>query len=140
MFEQVSLLVGHVPGVNGLRFPKTGQALEVRRVGDRGEVTLSSKDSFGERKPELSFADDIANVPPEYRRLGAGVTFENGRREQIELRVTRIENARLTVDGNHRRAGQKVKFIVTVVAVRHATLDEVANGMPADGGAAPCLH
>jgi FKBP-type peptidyl-prolyl cis-trans isomerase SlyD len=48
--------------------------------------------------------------------------------------VTRIEDGKLTVDANHPLAGQTVKFIVTIVGVRPATLDEIANGIPADGG------
>ena len=140
IFEQYDLPVDYVQGVNGPLFEKIEQALEGKRVGDRLEVTLTPAAGFGEHKPELAFTDDIANVPPEHRHLGATVMFENERGEQIELRVTRIENGRLTVDGNHPLAGQTVKFIVTVVALRPATLDEIANGLPADGSAAARLH
>lgn len=50
------------------------------------------------------------------------------------FRVTRIADGKLTVDANHPLAGQTAKFVVTIVGLRPATLDEVANGMPADGG------
>lgn len=140
VFEQYDLPVGYVHGVNGPLFEKIEQALDGRRVGERVEVTLPPADGFGAHKPELAFTDDIANVPPEHRRLGAVVMFENERGEQIELRVTRIGHGKLTVDGNHPLAGQTVKFVVAVVALRPATLDEIANGMPADGGATPRLH
>lgn len=140
VFEQYDLPVGYVQAVNGPLFEKIEQALEGRRVGDRVEVTLSPADGFGEHKPELAFTDEIDNVPPEYRRRGAEIMFENERGEQIELRVTRIADGKLTVDGNHPVAGQTVKFVVTVVALRPATLDEIANKMPADGAASPRVH
>jgi FKBP-type peptidyl-prolyl cis-trans isomerase SlyD len=105
------------------------------------EVLLPPQDGFGEPKPELTFTDDIENVPPEHRQLGSEVLFENERGEQMQFRVTCIENGKLTVDANHPLAGQTVKFVVTVVSVRPATLDEIANGIPADGGAgSPRIH
>jgi FKBP-type peptidyl-prolyl cis-trans isomerase SlyD len=54
--------------------------------------------------------------------------------------VTRIENGRLTVDGNHPLAGQTVTFTVSIVAVRPATMEEIVNGMPANGHGSPRLH
>lgn len=69
------------------------------------------------------------------------MTFRNDRGEEMLFRVTRIENGRLTVDANHPLAGQTVKFVVTIVAERPASLDEIANGMPADGGGqSPRMH
>jgi FKBP-type peptidyl-prolyl cis-trans isomerase 2 len=44
------------------------------------------------------------------------------------------------VDGNHPLAGQTVKFAITIAGMRPATLEEIANGMPADGGASPRMH
>ena len=80
-------------------------------------------------------------MPPEHRRLGSDALFGNERGEQMQFRVTRIENGRLTVDANHPLAGQTAGFVVTIVAVRPATLDEIANGTPADGGAnSPRMH
>lgn len=139
LFEQFDLPVGYVHGVNGPLFEKIEHALEGRRIAERVEVTLSPADGFGEHRLELTFTDDIGNVPPEHRRIGSEVAFENERGVEMQLRVTRIENGKLTVDGNHPLAGQTVKFVVTIVGVRPATLEEIANGMPADAGA-PRLH
>lgn len=92
------------------------------------------------RATRSSITDDIENVPAEHRRLGSEVEFENERGERMTFRVTRIAGGKLTVDGNHPLAGQTVRFVVTVVGVRPATLDEIANGMPADAGGSPRLH
>jgi FKBP-type peptidyl-prolyl cis-trans isomerase SlyD len=140
LFEQFDLPIGYVHGVNGPLFEKIEHALEGRQVGDCVEVMLTPRDGFGEHKPELAFTDDIDNVPPEHRRLGSEVMFENERGEQIGLRVTRIADGKLTVDGNHPLAGQTVKFVVTIVGMRPATLEEIANGMPADSDASPRMH
>lgn len=141
LFEQYDLPVAYVHGVNGPLFEKIEAALEGKRIGDRVEVTLPPADGFGEHKPELTFTDEIGNVPPQHRSLGSEMMFENERGEQMVFRVTRIENGRLTVDANHPLAGQTVRFVVTVAGLRPATLDEIANGMPADSsGGSPQLH
>ena len=141
LFEQYDLPIAYVHGVNGPLFEKIEQALEGRRPGDRIEVLLPPQDGFGEHQPELTFTDDIENVPPEHRRVGSEVLFENERGEQMQFRVTRIENGRLTIDANHPLAGQTARFVVTIVGVRPAALDEIANGIPADaGGDSPRLH
>jgi len=80
-------------------------------------------------------------VPPEHRRLGSEVTFENERGEQMLFRVTRIADGKVTIDANHPLAGQTAKFLVTIVGVRPATLEEIANGIPADDSSdSPRLH
>lgn len=139
LFEQCDLPVGYVHGVGGPLFEKIERSLEGARVGDVVEVFLPPQEGFGWRRPELTFTDDIENVPPEHRRLGSEVLFENERGEQLLFRVTRIENSKLTVDANHPLAGQTVRFAVKVVAVRPATPDEVVNGVPADAGP-PRMH
>ncbi|MGH8670553.1 MAG: hypothetical protein ACREUA_00750 [Burkholderiales bacterium] len=43
--------------------------------------------------------------------------------------VSKIDNGRLTLDANHPLAGQTVTFVIRIVSVRDATLDEIANGL-----------
>ncbi len=48
-------------------------------------VTLPPVDGFGDPGPELTFTDDIANVPPEYRHIGSAVMFQNDRGEGMAV-------------------------------------------------------
>lgn len=130
VLEQYDLPVGYVHGAKGPLIAKLEQALEGHRVGDRVEVVVMPDEGFGEPRPELTFTDDIDNVPPEHRYLGSEVTFENEKGEPMLFRVTRIENGKLTIDANHPLAGKTLKFVVTVTDVRDATLEEIANGEP----------
>ena len=100
--------------------------------GDRIEVLLPPQDGFGPHHPDLTFTDDIENVPPEFRRIGAEVEFENEKGEAMIFHVTHIENGKLTVDGNHPLAGQTATFVVNIADIRDASLDEIANGRPMD--------
>jgi len=131
VLEQHDLPVGYVHGGGGL-LEKVEAALEGKAAGDRVEVTLEPEDGFGPHRPELTFTDDIENVPEEHRFLGSEVEFENERGESMLFRVTRIEDGKLTIDANHPLAGKTLRYLVRVEGMRPATLDEVANGVPAD--------
>ena len=138
-FEQYDMPIGYVHGANSGLFEKIEAALNNKSPGDRVEVSLPPEDGFGSHQPELTFTDTIDNVPPQFRHIGAAVTFENDKGENKEFRVTRIEGDKLTIDGNHPLAGQTVSFIVNIVDVRDATAEEIANGKPEDASA-PRLH
>jgi FKBP-type peptidyl-prolyl cis-trans isomerase SlyD len=54
--------------------------------------------------------------------------------------VSRIENGRLTVDGNHPLAGQQVTCMVDIMDIREATEQEKATGMAADSPPRTLMH
>jgi len=137
--EQYDVPVGYVPGGNSGLLEKIERALDGHAVGERVEVLLPPEDGFGEHDPQLTFTDDIDNVPPQYRHVGAEVEFQNEQGETMFFRVTHIEDGKLTVDGNPPHAGQSITCVVNIVDMRDATRDEIAAGMPADA-AAPRVH
>ncbi|MHB1244996.1 MAG: FKBP-type peptidyl-prolyl cis-trans isomerase [Sulfuriferula sp.] len=139
VFEQYDVPIGYVHGANSGLFQKIEVTLGGHEVGERVEVVLPPADGFGQHQPELTYTDSIDNVPPQFRHVGAAVSFENESGESKEFRVTKIEDGKLTVDGNHPLAGQTVRFIVNIVDIRDATADEIANGRPEDASA-PRLH
>lgn len=137
--EQSDIPIGYVHGADSGLFKQVEAALEGATIGDRLEVILPPEQGFGIHDPALTFTDDIDNVPPEYRFVGAEVEFENESGETMKFLVTRIENDQITVDGNHPFAGKTVKFVVTVLAIRDASPEEIANGRP-DKGGPPVIH
>lgn len=130
IFEQSDIPIGYVHGANSGLIEKVESALEGRRAGDRVEVTLSPAEGFGEHDESLTYTDSLANVPEQFRHVGAQVEFENDQGETKAFRVSRIGDGTLTLDGNHPLAGQSVTFVIQVLDVRDATLDEIANGTP----------
>jgi FKBP-type peptidyl-prolyl cis-trans isomerase SlyD len=139
IFEQSDLPVPYLHGHASGLFDKIEQQLEGRRAGDSIEATLSPAEGFGAHDPALTFTDDLENVPPELRFLGAHLEAQNASGELLNFVVTRIENGKLMVDANHPLAGQTVKFRVTIRAVRDATPEELRTGLPGGGGSA-ALH
>lgn len=131
--EKVDMPLNYVHGTDSGPWEKIEHALEGQEVGACVHVTLEPEDAFGEPDPALTFTDDIANVPEQFRYLGAEVEMQNDRGESKTFRVAKIENGKLTVDGNHPLAGQTVTFNVTVTDVRDPTPEELA-GAAAPGG------
>ena len=139
VLEQYDLPISYVHGNNSNMYPKVAEALERAKVGDEIEVILSPAEGFGERDPSLTFSDDIDNVPPEYRQLGAEATFQNEQGESITMTVVKMENGKIMLDGNHPFAGKTVTFKLRVKEIRDATEAEVGSGEVAQT-ANPVLH
>ncbi len=136
ILERIDMPVNYVHGRENQVIEKIEQALEGCAQGDQISVELSPEEGFGEHQPELTFTDDIENVPHEFRHVGAEVEFQNDKGESRMFRVSRIEDGKLTVDGNHPFAGKVITYNITVANVRDATPDEIANG----AAQAPSLH
>lgn len=130
--EQHDIPVGYVQGANSGILPAIESAVAGRRVGERIEITLPPEEGYGLRDESLVFVDDIDNVPPQFRRVGAEVIFENPAGETKVFYVTAIEDGKLTLDGNPSLAGQSVTCLVNVVGMRAATPEEIRNGRPLD--------
>jgi FKBP-type peptidyl-prolyl cis-trans isomerase SlyD len=125
VLEQTDLPVGYVHGGRMELIGGMDEAIAGKRAGDEVEIEVSPRDGFGEHDPDLTFTDDIANVPPEFRRVGAEVPMRNDAGEVKTFYVTEIEDGRLTVDGNHPLAGKNLRVHVTIHEVRDATAEDM---------------
>jgi len=136
VLEQSDLPISYVHGGPNQMFPEVEQALEDCEVGDQVEVILPPEKAFGYHDPSLTFTDDIDNVPPEFRHVGAEVQMQNDRGETRSFFVSKIEGDKLTVDGNHPFAGKTLKYVVTVTDIRSATEEEKRKGVDSQ----PVMH
>jgi len=108
--------------------PGLEQALEGKNVGDEIEVTIAPADAYGE------YSDDrIQQVPKEaFEQMekvepGMMVTAQS-EHGQINLMVTEVDEATVTVDANHPLAGKSLKFDVRIEQIRDASDEEIAHG------------
>jgi FKBP-type peptidyl-prolyl cis-trans isomerase SlyD len=138
LLEQSDLPISYVHGGKHDLFEKVVQELDGCVVNDTVEVSLSPEEAFGPHDPELTYTDDIENVPPEFRRIGAEVEMMNDKGEAKTFTVTHIDDGKLTVDGNHPMAGKVITFQIRVIDIRDATPEELLSGV--DAMQAPVLH
>ena len=101
--------------------PGLEKALEGKSVGDELEVTIAPEDAYGEYSDER-----VQQVPMEafqgVEKVEPGMAF-TAQTEQgpINLVVTEVDEAVVTVDANHPLAGKSLQFSVKVDSVRDAS-------------------
>jgi len=137
--EQSDLPIGYVHGVDSDIIEKLETMMDGRSVGDKIEVMLTPEEGFGETDPDLTFTDDLANVPPQFHQVGAEVEMQNDQGDVKKFLVSKIENGELTVDGNHPLAGKNITFHITITDIRDAEPHEIQAGRP-DDSIPPMLH
>jgi FKBP-type peptidyl-prolyl cis-trans isomerase SlyD len=125
--EQSDVPISFVCGPGSGVVEKLETSLIGKAVGDVIEVELSPEEGFGDHDLNLTYTDDIGNVPEELRHVGAKVPMQNDDGDTRNFVVTSIEDGKLTVDGNHPYAGKTVHFELQIVTVRDATADDGPN-------------
>jgi FKBP-type peptidyl-prolyl cis-trans isomerase SlyD len=136
---QQDMPTGYVHGARSGLFVEIEQGLEGHCAGERVEVKLTPELAFGPADPALIIVEDFANVPPQFRRLGAEAEFENEQGEAMSFRVVKIANGQVTLDANPPLAGKNAMCSVDIVSIRNATQEEMRTGFPVEQGV-PNLH
>jgi FKBP-type peptidyl-prolyl cis-trans isomerase SlyD len=127
VLEQSDLPVNYIHGGETELIGGMDSAVAGKGPGEEVSITVPPEKGFGPRDPGLTFTDDIENVPPQFRQLGAEVQMQNEAGEVKSFFVTNIENGRLTVDGNHPLAGKELRVNVKILEVRDATREDAMN-------------
>jgi FKBP-type peptidyl-prolyl cis-trans isomerase SlyD len=134
ILEQSDLPISYIHGGHSDLFKKIERALTGKTIGDEVSITLSPEEGFGQHNPDLTFSDDLENVPEELRYVGAELEAQNASGEVMKFVVSEIGDNQMTVDGNHPFAGKTVTFKVKVAEVRDATTEELSSGQPSTSG------
>lgn len=137
--EQSDLPIGYIHGIESDIIEKLEMGMDGKKSGDRLEVMLTPEEGFGDTDPDLTFTDDLENVPSQFHQVGAKVEMQNEGGDVKEFTVSKIEDGKLTVDGNHPLAGKNITFNITITEIRDATPEEMHAGEPEDS-APPVLH
>jgi len=130
VLEQSDLPVSYIHGGQTELVGGMDRAVAGKRAGDTIHIELGPDQGIGPYDPDLTFTDDIENVPPQFRHVGTEVPMENESGEAKTFYVTKIENGQLTVDGNHPLAGKDLRIRVQIKEVRDPTEQErMKDGM-----------
>ena len=127
--QPLTYLHGHNNIIPGLE-----SALVGKTVGEDVEVRVSPEEGYGEMNPALE-----QEVPRDrfqgVEQLEVGMQFQASTDQgPVSVRVVKVEEDSVTVDGNHPLAGKHLNFSVTVQEVRAATDEELAHGHIHQGG------
>ena len=116
--DPLTFLVGHKQMIPGFE-----EELMGAKKGERRTFTLAPERAYGEKIPEaiqqipIGMFGDIAPEP--------GMTLMS---DVGPFNIVSVEGETVTVDFNHKLAGETLQFSVEVVDVRAATEEELAHG------------
>lgn len=113
---------------SGQIVPGLEKVMSGRQAGDQFQVEVSPEEGYGVRHAELE-----QEVPREafqgVEDIQPGMQFQGrGPQGTINVTVTKIENDKVFIDGNHPLAGQTLHFAIEVTDVRPASAEELAHG------------
>ena len=116
--DPLTFLVGHKQMIPGFEDEMLGA-----EVGERREFTLEPERAYGQRMEEAVqqiAKEQFGDIEPQ---VGMMLMSDIG-----PFTVTAVEENQVTVDFNHKLAGETLHFSVEVVEVRAATEEELAHG------------
>ena len=116
--DPLTFLVGHKQMIPGFE-----EELMGAEKGERRTFTLDPERAYGEKIPEA-----IQQIPSE---MFGDITPEPGMTLMSDVgpfNVVSVEGDTVTVDFNHKLAGETLQFSVEIVDVRAATEEEIAHG------------
>ncbi|SEL01411.1 FKBP-type peptidyl-prolyl cis-trans isomerase SlyD [Atopomonas hussainii] len=104
-------------------------ALVGKQAGDSLKVSIEPADAYGEKDASL-IAELSRNMFEGVDELAVGMQFHaSGPDGGLQIvTIVGLDGDKVTVDGNHPLAGQRLHFDVQVAEVREATADELAHG------------
>ena len=99
-------------------------------IGEKGDVLVEAKDAYGE------YDDDAQQEVPKDQfegidlQIGTPLQGQDANGELIQVTVKGVKEETVIVDFNHPLAGHDLHFSVTVLDIRDATDEEIAEGAP----------
>lgn len=95
--------------------------------GDKKNISIKASEAYGDYR-----ADMVMEVPKEEVAhlkvtVGSHLQLQLGEGMKV-VKITKISDTHVTMDGNHPLAGVDLVFDIEVMLVREATVDEVLHG------------
>ncbi|HDD45474.1 MAG TPA: peptidylprolyl isomerase [Candidatus Desulfofervidus auxilii] len=125
----------------GQIFPALERKLKGLKPGDTMEVTLTPAEGFGERRPELMREVPLSEFPPDLEiEVGHMYRTVDAQGNPMYFSIREKTDKTAILDFNHPLAGENLHFKVSVVSVRPATAEELAEAgsVCIPGGCASC--
>lgn len=114
----------------GQILPKLEEELIGLNEGDKRNVKLAAADAYGEVRDNMFMEvpkEELAHLPQ--LEVGAHLRLELSGGAHI-VRVAKMTDTHVTLDGNHPLAGQPLEFDIEMVLIRPATQEELSHGHP----------
>ena len=111
----------------GQIIPKLEDELTGMLIGQKKNVKLTAGDAYGEMDPKMVMEVPKADLAHLQIEEGSFLQLNLGQVLKV-VRVAKVGEETVTLDGNHPLAGQALEFDVEMVNSREASAEEMAHG------------
>ena len=122
LLESVDTPVSFIYGKETNLLPVVKEALYGKEKDSVVSIEVCSELGFGEIDEGLIFQDSLENVPEEYRKIGIQIDFANDKGIKRKFRVTKMDDKKITFDGNHLFAGKELLYRIKIIDVADTEL------------------
>ena len=122
LLENVDTPVSFIYGKETNLLPIVEKALQGKEKNSEVSIEVSSELGFGKIDEGLIFQDSLENVPREYRKIGMQIDFANDKGVKRKFRVTKMDDKKITFDGNHLFAGKELLYRIKIIDVADTEL------------------
>lgn len=111
----------------GQIIPALETAIVNMPIGATKNVKLAAADAYG--MPDAKMCMDVPREELAHLKVEEGTFLQLQLQDSVKVvRVTKISEKAVTLDGNHPLAGVDLEFDVEIVDVRPATTEELSHG------------
>ena len=108
--------------------PGLEKELEGKEKGTKLSVTVPPEEAYGVHDEKL-IRQISREAFKDVQDLQPGMQFQSQSEKGVEvITITKIEDDKITIDGNHALAGKTLSFDVEVTDVREASDEEITHG------------
>lgn len=102
----------------GELIPGFEEAVAGMSPGDSVDTRIEAADAYGERREELMVTVDRAEIPADLElEVGQQLQVQTGDGHELVVTVSALEEAHVTLDGNHPLAGKALNFEIELVEI-----------------------
>jgi FKBP-type peptidyl-prolyl cis-trans isomerase SlyD len=107
--------------------PALETELKSMLIGQKKNVKLAAADAYGVMEPKMMM--EVPKAELAHLQIELGGFLQLQLQDQVKVvRIAKITEETVTLDGNHPLAGEDLEFDVEMIDVRPATLEELAHG------------
>jgi len=111
--EPLSFQVGAGQVISGFN-----DAVEGMEVGDKVDVTIESKDAYGDYREDFVINVNPSDIPDEIDpEVGMDLQLHQQDGGAIPVKITAVSDDAVTLDANHPLAGKDLKFEIELVGI-----------------------
>jgi FKBP-type peptidyl-prolyl cis-trans isomerase 2 len=93
-------------------------AVQGMTVGDEKSVTIPCVEAYGEKREDMMLDIPLGEVPPHIKpEIGMELSLQNQSGQPVPVKVTNIDQEKITLDANHPLAGKDLIFDITLVEI-----------------------